>query len=296
MNNMMKIQLASLFLISANPALALETIELEQASQFNLVVFEDFAPPRYSSFTNAIAVGGDMAVNDYGFAAEVPADSPSISAYIGGDFSYQQGRIFGGSVLVGGTAQGVVQSVRNTLSDDQLIVDDVDVGIDFNAWQMSLQNKALSYSQITPNGQAEFKWGSSYFLTGDCESNLQVFNIDGSFLSQTREFRLECIPEGAALLFNVSGAQTGISYVSTNVFLPFQEKTLFNFYEATQLRFRYTEIHASVLAPFADVVEATGEFYGTAIANSWSGPMTLKWMPFQGYNASIEDCEGPAAN
>jgi len=277
-------------------ASALDIVDLEKAADFNLVVFEDYVAPSYSSFTHGVAIGGDMLLNDYGFAVEVPGDKPTVSAYVAGDFGFNQGRIFGGSVLVGGSAQGVATSVTNTLSDQQLVVDNVDVGIDFPNWKTNLQAKSLAYSQLAPTGTSVFKWGSTYELTGDCVSDLQVFNLEGASLSQTRDLRLNCVPQGAAVLFNVSGAQSGISYVSTNSLLPYEGKTLFNFYEASQLTFRYTEIHASILAPNANVVEATGELYGTAVANSWTGPMTLKRAYFQGYNAGESDCEGPVTN
>lgn len=271
----------------------IKIIDLGRASEFNLVAFGDFLPPFYSSFTHAVAIEGNMQLNDFGFALDIADDAPVISAYIGGDFSYQQGRIFGGSVLVGGSAGGVVSSVRNTLSPNQLIADNVDVGIDFDIWQTELQANAQAWSLLPSTGISEFKYGSSYFLTGDCESDLQVFILDGALLNQTRDLRLECIPDDAAVLLNISGDQSGISFLATTALRPFREKTLFNFYEATQLEFKYTEVNGSILAPSANVIDATGELYGNAIVKSWFGPMTLKWAPFEGYNTELTDCEGP---
>jgi choice-of-anchor A domain-containing protein len=57
---------------------------------------------------------------------------------------------------------------------------------------------------------------------------------------------------------------------------------LFNFHEATDLNFVAADVEGSILAPWAQVDSYGGVVFGTAVAGSWSGPMSFVHMPFSG--------------
>lgn len=266
---------------------------LGAAKDYSIVVFGDFSSPYYSSATGRLAAEGDIILNNYGLATGLSStDSAGISVIAGGSMTFEYGKIYAGHTLVSGSTEFVGSAVRNGLTADQLLLEHVDLPIDFNQLESELIDHSMTLSRISANGSVISEYGGLY-LTGDCSSDLQVFNLDGSLLLQAHTFQVSCVPSDAHIIFNVSGASTGMSYMTLEPLRPMRSRILFNFYEATNLTLTSIGVEGSILAPKAVIDNPTGEVHGTVVAKSWDGPMHLDYVQYNGYNESMTLCEGP---
>jgi len=282
----------SLSALVATPLLAQQSasVSLGEAADYNLLVFGDFRAEASSS-TGPLAAEGDMVLNHHGLATGLAPGSAAVAAVAGGDFSFDVGKVHGGHVLVGQNAS-IGGEVRYGLEEEQLLLEQVDSPIDFDRIETQLLEQSRAISELDANGEVELRYGGLH-LTGDCASPLQVFQLDGAELLDAHTFEVTCIPEGANIVFNVSGETTGMGFMSLESLRPYRARTLYNFYEATSLSFRNIAIHGSVLAPRAQVDNPTGDLHGTLVARSWDGPMFLNFVRFQGYREGTRQCEGP---
>lgn len=282
---------AAISALSANGQ-GINRISLGEAADYNILVFGDFSSPYYSSTTGRLAAKGNIVLNNYGMATGLTGADAGISVIAGGNMTFQYGKVYAGHILVSGSADGVGPAVTNGLSSEQLLVDQVDAPLDFAQLETDLIDKAHSLSQFTANGAVESRYGGLY-LTGDCQSDLQVFQLNGTVLLQAHTFEISCIPAGASVLFNISGTAAGLTYMSMESLKPHRERVLFNFFEATSLNLTSIGIHGSILAPKAHIQNPTGETHGTIIAKSWNGPMHLDYVRYKGHNESKTVCDGP---
>jgi choice-of-anchor A domain-containing protein len=270
-------------------------ISLGEASNFNVVVFNDFSAPS-SKVEGRLAVGGDLSIRGYSIADELDDDeSPAypFSVVVGGDASFPTGRVYEGHVAVGGSADGIGRSVRYGLSREQMLWENIEMPIDFAALKAELEQLSTNLSNVQANGSVEQKWGGVY-LRGDCKSDIQIFHISAEAILDAHTFDVRCVPEDSHVLINVSGDIGGFDNLSLDALDDQEEKVLFNFYQATSLVLRGVEVEGSILAPFADigVPEPTGHIDGTLIANSWYGRMSFEWEPYEPYNEHYVRCEG----
>lgn len=268
------------------------SVTFGEAADFNIVAFGDFSSPYYSSTTGRMAIKGDLNLNNYGLATAIPGDDQDISVIVGGNFDFEYGKIYGGHTLVSGSAEQVSTIVRNGLTDSQVLLDNVDGPFDFSDLEVELISRSRSLSELPASGQVVSQYGGLY-LTGDCESPLQVFDVDGDLMLAAHTFQVSCIPENASIVFNISGTSTGMSYMSLEPLKPMRERILYNFYEATSLTLTSMGVEGSILAPMADANNPTGQLHGTVIVKSWNGPMHLDYVRYTGFNENVRECEGP---
>lgn len=78
-----------------------------------------------------------------------------------------------------------------------------------------------------------------------------------------------------------------MSNMSLSALQPYAAKTLWNFNEAEQLSFSSVEVFGAVLAPNAQIAQASGSLDGSLIAQSFNGPMHIRWIPYAGQPAAF---------
>lgn len=266
-------------------------VSLGEASQYNAFVFNDFNAPS-SKVEGRMAVGGDLTIDGYSIADTVASDDEGYSLVVAGNASFPTGRVYAGHLLIGGSGENIGDAVRFGLQSEQVLWDQVDVPVNFLSLRAELTEQAASLSQLANTGTVENMWGGVY-LTGDCQSDLQVFNVDGEAVLNAHTFDVSCIPENAHVVINLSGANPGFSNVSLASLTAHRNRVLFNFFEATALTLRGVYVEGSILAPFADIEAPSGTINGTLVANSWSGTMSFSNQPFQAYHDDLKLCEGP---
>ena len=200
---------------------------------------------------------------------------------VGGDLNYSQGEVFAGSVIVGGSAVEVNPAIILGLEQGATLIDQSPTGINFNQQFSDLTQFSQILSQNESTGTTEYKWGGVY-LNGDCQSDIQIFNLDGGLVLNSNHIVLNCVPNESTLVFNISGERAGFKNIGLNQFHSRATKTLYNFFEATEVEFTWVGIEGTVLAPLAHFNNPRGQLNGTLIAKSWDGPMELHDFPFEG--------------
>lgn len=278
-----KLSIAS-FLLAVPFALLLTPAQasdwLGTAGDYNLFVAEDFSALS-SDIEGAFAAGGDVYLDNYSIADKLTALPEDTVMVVGGNLEFPSGRIYHGSAVVGGSIDRVGNPVTAGMTPGASIRGNSDIPVDFAAAFEELKNISLLLSEIEATGTHTFQWGGLY-LEGDCSSSTQIFHLDGALVESAHTFSVQCIPEGATVIFNISGPHPGMTGMSLDDLAPFADRVLYNFYQAEDVKFESIGIEGSVLAPYADVVTPYGVVRGTFIANSWQGPMQLNHVPFNG--------------
>ncbi|MDD1792975.1 choice-of-anchor A family protein [Enterovibrio sp. ZSDZ42] len=259
-------------------------------TEYSALVFEDFTSP-HSSSDGPIAIGKDAYFNGYsimhGYNEFPPEDNSLI---VGGDLSYQSGRVYKGSIIVGGDISQVSQTIYSGLDAGSSISGSAVLPIDFNQLKDAHRALSLDLSEKENVGTVAYQWGGIY-LEGDCSSDFQVFNLNGTQLEKAHTLALECVPETATVLVNISGNKQNfapLSNISLSDFALTRQQTIFNLYEATSLNISGVALEGMVLAPKADITAPSGSSNVGIIANSWKGSMSLGYLPFNGNLPSKE--------
>ena len=269
-----------LILILTYPQQTLANDGLGNASSYNVFTLEDFTSQASESH-GAMAIGGNLSISSYGAASQLESQPQSPTVVVNGNLTFENGKLYVGSALAGGSIENVTQPVFDGLEAGATIQGNSNLPINFTEEFTALSQTSNQLAQAIPTGTVEYKWGGAY-LTGDCQSDVQVFDLDGLKILNSNTFALDCVPEAATIVFNVSGEISGFKNIGFDHLRNRAPKILYNFHAANQLEFTWVGIHGTVLAPFADIVNPRGQVNGTVIAKSWNGPMALYNVPFTG--------------
>ncbi|MBN2266531.1 MAG: choice-of-anchor A family protein, partial [Candidatus Aminicenantes bacterium] len=256
------------------------SLDLGAARRFNGFFFESFTASS-SDIEGRLAAGGSVSINHYSIASKLSASASGASLVVGGDLTFPDGRVHGGDIVVGGSAAGLGPAVRNGLGPNQHVYEHAPLPFDFEQERERIERTSQALATLTPNGSVEWKWGGLY-LHGDCESPSQVFALSGPQVLDAHTFQVDCVPDGATVVFNINGASAGLTNMSLESLASHQSTTLFHFPEATTLTLRGVGVRGSILAPHAHVDQPQGQVDGSVIARSWNGPMELHNVPFRG--------------
>lgn len=265
--------------------------DLGVARGFNAFIEQSFIS-QYTDIEGRLAAGGDIQLESYGVASNINVTAETLTLIAGGDIQYNNGMIFSGSVLSGGSSAGIAQNVRNGMDLGSSIMEFATLPFDFSEQFTLLRDVSQSLSLAEPTGSVNFQWGGMY-LTGDCESDVQVFSIDGAQLITAHTFQVDCVPEGATIVFNIDNANPGMQNVGLYALQPRANKILWNFYEAQTVTFSSIGVEGSILAPNATLDTPWGYVNGTVMVKSWSGHMELHNVPFTGEITSLLPSEAP---
>lgn len=267
--------------IFASPAFA---ISIGAAGDYNAFIFGSFAASN-SDIEGRLAAGGSVALHNYSVGTGLAPDTSGTTNTLvaGGALAFTKGQINNGNAVTGGPA---FLAPNANIKDGNLTTNSP-VPIDFAAEAAYLRDLSSQLASMTANGKALNQWGGTY-LTTDSTSMMQVFDIDGSALSDSNNFAFlnntANIPENATLVFNVSGTDNAMQNMGMQSFVDAlgssYDNVLFNFYEATALTLTKIGIEGSILAPYANIIANNGQMNGTIMANSWNGNMELHNVPF----------------
>ena len=213
---------------------------LGTSQSFNAFFFEDFTSTATDSH-GRIAAGGDVAIDSYGVASLLPSQPNNPTLIVGGDLSYSQGKIFVGGALVGGSTANVSPIVVDSLENGARIQDNASIPIDFNTEFNHLDELSNELATNDTTGSVEYKWGGVY-ITGDCSSNTQVFNLNGSTVLNSNHLVLNCVPSTSTIVFNIDGQRAGFKNIGLSQLHNQATRILYNFHEATTLEFTWVGI------------------------------------------------------
>lgn len=263
--------LPTALLIYTGPA---QASALGIASDYNVFVFGDMN--QSSDAEGRVAVGGNATFTNFGIADRLAGSGGSDTRLVvGGDLTYNGGQIFGGNALVGGSVNTPVYfncAPNCGVKQGSLI--------DFAALQQELSALSQGLGSLTPTGTAEHKWGGIH-LTGD-SSALSIFNLDGSWFSNSSYLNISGVNNDATVVFNVFGDSVNIANFGLNLGGIKKQNVLFNFVEATQLSTTGFSFAGSVLATQAHYSFNNGNVEGNLIAASVAGSGEFHNYKFEG--------------
>lgn len=256
---------------------------LAESSHFSAYIFNDFKSGSGNA-NGSIAIGGNLDLGGYSIATKADALTQDYAMLVEGNAVYTNGRIYHGKVRVQGNvdiANAVIEGLPAGVEIENRVL-----AKSIQATQIHYQNVASQLRLAHVNGKTEFKWGGLY-LKGDCNSQSQIFHIDGSTLAKSHTFSASCIPAGSTVVFNISGDDVSFKNQSLTTLLPHRDRVIFNFYEAKTLLLAGISVEGLLLAPHADIFAPHGDAQGTVIANSWRGSMHLGSVRFRGNLADL---------
>ncbi len=228
-----------------------------------------------------LAAGGNVTLAGYGLMSDTSATPETLVLIAGGDIQFDNGQIYSGSVLAGGSAAGITQSVRNGMAPGATIAEFAALPFNIADEFTQLRGTSVALSQAQTTGTVTYQYGGIY-LEGDCTSTEQIFLIDGAQLINSHTFSIACMPADATLIFNVSGANPGMQNIGLGHLQDRSDKIIWNFFEAQTLTFGSISIQGTLLAPNAVVDSPWGSVNGTVIVKNWTGHMALQDSPFAG--------------
>ena len=160
------------------------------------------------------------------------------------------------------------------------------LSVDFETEFAQLDILSTTLAQAPSTGTVEYKYGGIYII-GDCSSDTQVFNLNGSTVLNSNHLVLSCVPSTSTILFNIDGQTAGFKNIGLSQLRNQASRILYNFHQADTVQFTHVGIEGSVLAPNAHFDNPRGQANGTIIGKSWNGPMELHDVEFTGSLESV---------
>lgn len=277
LNSARRVACVGLLLLVQN--VSAQTIDFGPARDYNAFVFEDWSAPS-SDVEGRLAAGGDVSLNHYSVGDKLGPDHAGDVLVVGGNLSFPSGQVYFGNIVVGGDGSGVGSPVLNGLHAGASFNDFSALPVDFGAAYTHLRALSDSLSVMPANGTFNFQWGGLY-LSGDCSSDLQVFNLDGGQVLSAHTFQVDCVPADAHVVINISGSAPGLTNMSLSSLSQHRERVVFNFFEASSLTLSGIGVEGSILAPDAVIDNPQGVIYGQLVSRSWNGQMQLNHHVFQ---------------
>ncbi|MDQ8198134.1 VPDSG-CTERM sorting domain-containing protein [Pelagicoccus enzymogenes] len=244
-------------------------VNLDEAGGYNLVTWGD-ATLKNSDTEGRVAVGGNATFGSYSVGYSSTAGDPARAQLtVGGNLDGSGGgQVYNGSIYVGGNYTSPGYNLHSAAgSTTQSNLGKGNLPFNFDAAQAALLTKSTDWGALSATGSSTTQWGT-LTLEGN-EDGLNIFNIDAATLAAAHTFEI-FVPTGAKALINVSGAvaeMSNMGFFGTHT----AQKTLFNFFEATQLDMVGIGVTGSILAPLADLSFTSGNVDGQVIVNSFQG-------------------------
>jgi len=255
--------------------------DLGVSLDYNIFVEQNLTSQNSQS-NGRVAAGGNVTLNGYGVATVVSVPAQGAALLVGNDLSFSNGRVYHGGILAGGDVSGVNAAVVNGLVAGATIQGSAQLPFSFQTEFNNLRAISNTLSAAETNGQVEYLYGGVR-ISGDCSSNIQVFNIDAAQLKTSNHIVINCVPSGATVVFNVSGiSNPSMMNMGFDSLIPFASNLVWNFHGATSLSFANVAVPGLILAPTANINTTWGAISGTVIGKSWTGSFSLEHRPFTG--------------
>lgn len=267
------ILLTAFILLLTVPTAFADSYGLGFAGSYNTFIFGDFS--NTSDTQGRLAVGGNANLYGYSVGDQLPYDKNDNVLVVGGDLNFTSGRVYGTAVVGGSATLGHANIADGGVFTNQ------PMPFSFSDERQRLTGLASSLSQRASTGSVVNNWGH-LTLTGSGSNAIQVFNVSGSDMLNANGLSLSNIGADDTVIINVSGLTSGLTNMGMNDLANKNDKVLFNFYEANELSLYGVGVQGSILAPLADIDNATGVIYGTIIAGSLNGSIQQDHHPFTG--------------
>ncbi len=239
------------------------------ATRFNAWFAGDFRSTP-SDVQGSLGVGGDVefitnSTHGYSIADQLPPFNctagqsllEEVTMLVDGYISWETGRHYYGHILTGlPFSSNIGPFVSNGLAAScDILSGNV---IDHDLVNTYLANTSTAVSSLPDTGSYSTVESDLFIQPGTPNSHNQVIvSIPGSVMNSTLGFFFDGsdIDINTTIIFNIDSESITFGNFSLEVLIPFRTRTLWNFYEATNLTIQYVSIEGSFLAPFADWID-----------------------------------------
>jgi len=252
---------------------------LGAAGDYNYFVFGNVNMSN-SDVEGRAAVGGNATYQNYGVGNKLNGATAGDSLVVGGNLNYNNGQVFQGDVVYGGTASLNSATVQNGTASKGSV-------IDFGSAQSYLTGLSGSIGGLSANGSYLNYYGGLQFVGTDLALN--TFYVGANDFNAAHGIVIDA-PANSTVVINIGGQNVnfdnlGISFVDKNndgSGITDRGHVLYNFYEATNLSIGGISVQGSILAPLADVNFSNGNVEGTLVSKTLTGSGEFHYYGFQG--------------
>ncbi len=235
---------------------------LGTANKYNIFVINDMIHTGGDS-EGAVAVGGNSTMSSYGAGNELApgGNADGYGMVIGGNLNFSNSQSYHGDVHVGGTA-----TISNATINDGTLVNPSSP-IDFAAEETHLLNLSDYWKNLPANGIFTLRtWGRLEMI--GTSSDLNVFYLDAYAWKLTKEVAFY-VPVGSKVIVNVAGTPDDHGSLGS-IFMnnASNTKTVWNFFEATNLEIKNISWQGTILAPKADFTYQSAQIEGNLVVKS----------------------------
>jgi len=274
---------------------------IETLNEYNLVVLNDLTSS--GEVEGKTIISGDLSGSTSNYGIHLPQNDSSVGSVlvVGGDLTTGTTvNANGHEVIIAGNSNGNINA--SSVSNDASAYDFDLIKSEFINFSGFLSELAVNSSLLTStNGQPS---AGSFEVGDSVGSELAVFNITSEeFFDNNLVQQYDVDLNGqspSAIVINVSGetindASLGnaVGNITTDAF---RENIIWNFFEATEIDL-VKQINGSVLAPFADLTNAT-PIEGSVVVNNFEQNGEVHDALFSGvinYNAQGNGSTDPIA-
>ena len=252
--------LVSLVLMTVGLSQKVDAASLGVANDYNVFTLGNFNE-QYTDVEGKLAAGGNINFTANSVGSQLATNSGNV-VVAGNNLILNNGQVNNGNAVYGGSA---------TISSEGFPNGTVSKGnpIDFTTAGQQLKSLSQNLASLTANGKTTVQSWGGINLTGS-DSQLDVFNLNGSDLSKTNSFEIDSSPNSTVIV-NVSGTTVSLQNFGFNIQGTDKQNILYNFYEATSLSANGVGIQGSILAPLANFAFNNGQVNGNVVVNSLTG-------------------------
>ena len=254
-------------------------IDFGIAGSFDAVVFGYYQGS--SDVQGRLAVQGSANLsNGFSAADQIPIPANQCqenNLIVGGSLNWQVGRLYSGNIVVG---QASNVKARDIMTQCQVLTNAN--AFDFNASKAYLSDlsKQLAGRQSTVKSKTidiNLKMNLEFSSTGSYEVIELQANDMGEKIKEIGT--VSGVAANSLIVFNIRGANASLKNMNMEALAPFN--VMFNFPDAAYVDIKGIAVRGGVLAPNAELKDATGVIWGPTYVKSMTGPIQINLKPIQ---------------
>ena len=269
-----------------------------EAGLFNGWFRNDFISS--SDTEGRLAAGGNIILEvGYSVGDKMPpmncsdtfGDTWNTTTVAGGYVSWPSGRNYFGNIAVGDYAGSSIGEIVEIGLEPLCEIFESDDIVDFETTHTCLINKSEYLSQLTSpyTATVNFLYSGRIDVVMPSvpetpETPVVIVDIPQDKFNSAYELNMfgDDLRESTIIVVNVPGETIDFGGFAMTSWTSRRNYIIWNFYEATTMNVGSIEVEGTIMAPNADFVNNYGVIQGQIFGNSFTGPMQINNIKFEG--------------